>query len=33
MVRDLKGRIASGVIETGYACRIHLPIDHTVSKS
>ena len=30
MVRDLKGRIQRFVSESGYACRIHLPIDHNV---
>jgi two-component sensor histidine kinase len=32
MVRDLKGRIQRFVSESGYACRIHLPIDHDVSR-
>jgi two-component sensor histidine kinase len=30
MVRDLKGRIERFASESGYACRIHLPIDHNV---
>jgi two-component sensor histidine kinase len=30
MVRDLKGRIERFASESGYACRIHLPIDHDV---
>jgi two-component sensor histidine kinase len=30
MIRDLKGRIERVVSESGYACRIHLPIDHNV---